>query len=188
MSEFLNSINKKTLSLKAEVIAVLFGIASAVALPQIVHILGAAAGVGSLFGELFLPMHFSIIFIGLVAGRRAGAISGFFSPLVSFALTSMPNIVVLPFMMIELMGYGFFAGFLKNRKVPVTLKVLLAQIAGRVLRFLAICISFHGFSYTKVAPLSVWMSVPRGLVGIVLQLILVPLLVFRISAHSDNDR
>mgnify|MGYP003304668489 CR=1 FL=1 len=188
MNTILNSLNKKTLSLKAQIIAILFGIASAVALPQIVHLLGAAAGVGTLFGELFLPMHFSVIFIGLAAGRRAGAIAGFFSPLVSFFLTSMPGIVVLPFMMIELMGYGFFAGLLKNAKAPVFLKVLFAQIAGRALRFLAIGIAFFGFSYTKVAPMSVWMSVPRGLVGIVLQLVLIPLLIFRLTAYSGNDR
>ena len=179
---------EKTLSFKAEMIAILFGLATAVALPQLFHIVGAASGLGNTLGEIFLPMHLPVLFIGLAAGRRAGAITGLFSPLLSFFLTAMPNIVVLPFMMLELMGYGFFAGLMRGVKSPTILKVLVAQILGRTVRFVAICIAFYALSYTKVAPLSVFLSVPRGLVGIIFQLILLPLLIFRLNAFSKNDR
>lgn len=50
----------------------------------------------------------------------------------------MPGIVMLPFIMIKLCGYGLAAGLLRNAKIPTFGKVVIAQIAGRAVRTVAI--------------------------------------------------
>ena len=52
-------------------------------------------------------MHLPIILVGLLAGPYAGLVSGALGPLCSFALSDMPGLVMLPFMMIELAVYAF---------------------------------------------------------------------------------
>lgn len=93
----LKNESKPRLSLKVQVIATIAAIAGAVILPQVFHLLGAISGLGSALGETFLPMHFPIILVGLLAGPYAGAISGLFGPLLSFALSGMPGAYMLPF-------------------------------------------------------------------------------------------
>ena len=130
----LKTMEKPRLSVKVQTMATIAAIAGAVAVPQIFHVLGAAFGLGTGLGESFLPMHLPILLVGLLAGPYAGAAAGMFGPLVSFALSGMPGVVMLPFMMLELCMYGLAAGLLRNVKLPVVVKVLLAQTAGRIVR------------------------------------------------------
>ena len=74
---------------------------------------------------------------------------------------------MLPFMMIELCAYGVFAGLLKDVKIPTIAKVLIAQIAGRAVR-------------------GIFTSILTGLFGILLQLIIIPLAVYRLK-EADNE-
>ena len=95
------SITKQKLSLKAQTAGAILAMLSAVALPQLVHLLGGSMGVGTALGEMLLPMHLPIILAGLLIGPYAAGIAGLLSPLVSFALTGMPMAAMLPFMMIH---------------------------------------------------------------------------------------
>ncbi len=180
-------ITIKKLSLKAQIWAIIFAVISAVVIPQLFHIMGAISGMGTSLGEIFLPMHLSIIFVGLLAGPLTGAISGFLVPLVSYGLTGMPTLHMLPFMMVELFAYGLCAGCLKNVKFPNVGKVFLVQIAGRVMRAVAILLAIYVFGYDKIGVASIWMSIPKGVVGIVLQLVLIPLLLYRLKDFLKND-
>ncbi len=179
------AITSKKLSVKTQTIGALIALVSAVALPQIVHVIGAASGMGTSLGEIFLPMHLPIILIGFLAGPYAAGIAGLLSPLVSFALTGMPSSVMLPFMMIELCVYGVCAGMLRNVKIAVIAKVLIAQIAGRVIRAGAIAIGFYAFG-TTVNPALILTSITAGLFGIILQLVIIPLAVYRLK-ESDHE-
>ena len=49
----------------------------AVALPQLVHALGAFAGLGTGLGELLLPMHLPVMLAGMLWGPVAGLACGF---------------------------------------------------------------------------------------------------------------
>ena len=100
----LRTMEKPRLSVKVQTLAAIAAVAGAVALPQIFHALGAAFGAGTALGETFLPMHLPILLVGLLAGPYAGAAAGLFGPLVSFALSGMPGIAMLPFMMLEFIG------------------------------------------------------------------------------------
>lgn len=179
-----NTYAKKTkprLSIKIQFIATLAAIVSAVALPQIFHIIGAVSGAGTALGETFLPMHLPIILTGLLAGPYAGALSGLLSPIVSFALTGMPMINMLPFMIAELCAYGFFSGLLRNVRIPSIAKVAITQLAGRAVRAAAILISVYAFGNANIQPSIIWTSIVTGLFGLILQWTLLPLIVYRIE-------
>lgn len=179
------AIAKSKLSVKAQTLGAVAAIVSAVAIPQILHLLGAASGLGTSLGEIFLPMHLPIILAGLLAGPFAAGIAGFLSPLISFGLTGMPSAAMLPFMMIELAAYGACAGMLRNVKLPSVVKVLIAQIAGRVIRAGAIFVGFQ-FLGTAIKPAVVLSSIKVGLIGLALQLIIIPLAVYRLK-KADNE-
>ncbi len=179
------AITKQSRSLKAQTICTIIAIVSAVALPQLIHTLGAAAGIHSLLGEILLPMHLPIILAGLLVGPYAAGAAGILSPLISFALTGMPSAAMLPFMTIELAAYGICAGMLKNTKIPNVSKVLIVQLTGRIVRAAAILIGFYGIG-TAVKPAVILSSVKIGIAGILLQLILIPLVLYRLK-KADAD-
>ena len=114
-------------------------------MPQLFHVMGAVSGLGTGLGETFLPMHLPILLVGLLAGPYAGLIAGALGPLASFALSGMPGVVMLPFMMIELAIYGLSAGLLRNVQMPTIAKVLVCQVAGRLVRAAAIFAAIYGF-------------------------------------------
>lgn len=162
---------------KSKTFAGLLAVAGALALPQLVHWLGAVSGMGSALGETLLPMHLAVILAGLFAGPLVGLAAGAISPAVSFLLSGMPAAAVLPFMTVELAGYGLAAGLLASVRMPAFFKLLIAQVAGRALRLAAVLIAFYGFG-GGLPVASIWTSIVTGLPGIVLQWVLVPLIVF----------
>ena len=180
-------IEKPNLSIKTQTLATIAAIVGAVAVPQIFHALGAVSGLGTALGETFLPMHLPIILVGLLAGPFAGAISGLLGPLMSFALSGMPGIVMLPVMMIELCAYGLFAGLLRNSKIPTIGKVLIVQISGRVARAAAILLAVYVFGNGSIKLASIWLSIGTGIFGLALQWTLLPLLIYRVENMKKHE-
>lgn len=181
MSAYVKTMEKPRLSVKTQTVAAIVAIVGAVAVPQLFHAVGAVSGLGTALGETFLPMHLPIILVGLLAGPYAGAISGLLGPLCSFALSGMPGIAMLPFMMIELCAYGLFAGLLRKVKLPTVVKVLGVQIGGRAVRAAAILLSVYVFGNQAVSVAVIWQSIRTGLFGLLLQWALIPLLVYRVE-------
>lgn len=181
------TIEKPRLSVKEQTLAAILAIVGAVALPQIFHLFGAASGLGTSLGEAFLPMHIMIILAGLLAGPYAGAISGMFGPVVSFALSGMPSAVMLPFMIIELCSYGLFAGLLRSVKIPTIGKVFVTQIAGRAVRAVAILAAVYIFGMKGISASIIWTSITAGLFGLALQWTMIPLIVYRVEAGMKHE-
>ena len=180
--------NERTLvfkTVKSKTIATLVAVIAAVALPQLVHAVGSVSGMGTSLGEALLPMHLAVILIGFLAGPICGVIAGACAPLLSFAISGMPTAIMLPFILIELVGYGFVSGMLSKTKLSVLLKLLIVQLGGRALRSLAVTIAVFGLS-SPVAISSIWMSLLIGLPGILLQWALIPLLMYRIEKSSNS--
>ncbi len=180
-------IEKPRLSLRAQALATLAAIVGAVAVPQLFHVLGAIAGLGTGLGEIFLPMHLPIILVGLLAGPYAGLVAGACGPLVSFALSAMPSAVMLPFMMIELACYGLVAGLLRNTQFPAIGKVLAAQVIGRLVRAVAILLSVYAFGNEAIRVATIWNSIVIGLPGLILQWALLPLIVFWVESRQSHE-
>lgn len=181
------SVDRSKMTIKAKTLALITALVAAVALPQLFHALGAVSGLGTALGESFLPMHLPVIIVGIIAGPAVGAVTGLFAPLISFALSGMPSAVVLPYMMVELCFYGLASGVLTKVKMPVILKVVLAQVIGRLARMAAVFAAVTFFENTSVTVSSVWSAVLTGLPGIILQLVLIPLLVFWWNSRRQND-
>ena len=150
----------------------------AVLLPQLVHLtLGQAGGVR------WLPMYLPVLLAGCLLGVKWGTGVGALSPLVSFAVTSiwgdpMPAAARLPFMVAELAVFasvsGLFSSKIAQNRWMTFPAVLLAQVAGR-LTFLALAAVFQGVSPLSAA--AVWSQIRAGLLGMVLQAVVVPFLV-----------
>lgn len=179
------TLSKRKITLKTQIVTAACAVISAVTLPQLIHMVGAVTGHGTSLGEMLLPMHLPVILAGLLAGPYAAGIAGLLSPLISFGLTGMPALVMLPFMMIELMVYGLCAGVLRNKKIPEIAKVLITQIIGRTVRAAVILIGFYGLG-TVVAPAVILTSIKIGFVGIVIQLLVIPFIV-RSAKRADNE-
>lgn len=173
-------IQKKT-------VAAVLAIIAAVVLPQVFHTVGIVSGSGAALGQSFLPMHLPILVAALIAGPVVGLIAGLFSPLISFALTGMPASAMLPFMMIELLVYGFAAGALKDVKLPVILKVIIAQVFGRAIRAAAILAAFYIFNIQAVSPSIILSSIVQGLPGLILQWSIIPLFIFWYNKRGENE-
>lgn len=164
---------KLSLSIKAA--ATVLAIVAAVALPQLFHVIGAVSGQGTMLGVAFLPMHLPIIFVGLIAGPAAGAIAGAAAPLASFLLSGMPMLAMLPLMMVELFAYGLVAGLLREVKLPSLVKVVIVQLAGRVVLTAATAIAVFAFGSSKTVAATWTSDLTAGLPGLALQWALIPL-------------
>ena len=172
-------------TVKTKTLATIGAIIAAVALPQLLHIIGLVSNMGTALGETFLPMHIAILAAGLLGGGTVGFISGAIAPLISFALTGMPTVYMLPFMIIELAFYGLICGLLANKNMPTLAKLLIAQIGGRMVRAVFIVGAFYLLG-SKIAPSVIWTSIAAGLPGLILQWALIPLLIYYINTKSQN--
>lgn len=91
-------------------------------------------------GNIFLPMHIPVLLSGFILGPIYGLMTGLLGPLLSFSLTGMPTLFVLPGMMIELACYGLFSGLFyriyktKYYSLDVFLTLLTALIIGKAVR------------------------------------------------------
>ena len=164
-------------------------VALAVILPQIVHLFAGVQG-----GVQWLPMYLPVLLGGCLLGWRWGLGVGLLSPLVSFAFTSlagnaMPAAARLPYMMAELAAFAVVSGLFSEKiarngwmAFPA---VLLAQVSGRLF-FLALAAAFQGVSSLSAAV--VWSQIQAGLLGLVLQAVVVPFLVMGLRALMNRDR
>lgn len=163
-------------------------IALAVILPQLVHLFSGAAG-----GAKWLPMYLPVLIGGCLLGWRWGLGVGVLSPVVSFLITSMtgnamPAASRLPYMIAELAVFAVVSGVF-SKKIAENLwlafpAVLLAQVSGRAVFLIAAAI------FQSIAPLSaaaVWSQIQTGLLGLVLQAVLVPFIVMGLGVLLGRD-
>ncbi len=164
-------------------------IALAVILPQLIHLaLGAAGGVQ------WLPMYLPILLGGCLLGWKWGLGVGVLSPVVSFAITSlagnpMPAAMRLPYMIVELAVFAAVSGLFSRSIVKngwmAFPAVLLAQVSGRLV-FLIIAAIFQSVSPLSAA--TVWSQIQTGLLGMVLQAVLVPFVVMGLRLLLIKDK
>ena len=177
----MSSIALRPTALKTKSVTILAAVAASVTLPQLFHAVGLLSGTGSALGAAFLPMHLPVLLAAFLGGPVVGLIAGIVSPLISFMLSGMPSAAILPFMTLELAGYGLAGGLLYKTKLPVIVKLLVAQLAGRAVRALAVLAAVCLLDVQTVQLASIWNMVTAALPGIVLQWALIPLLMYRME-------
>lgn len=154
----------------------ILGIVWAVLLPQLFHMAGILTGTGSLPGTIFLPMHIAVFMTGLTYGMHIGLLVGVFSPLLSSFLSGMPALPMAGIMSVELAAYGLTCGILSKKKIPVLLKVFIAQLCGRIVKLFFLFIFNFVSNLTVFSFAEFFNSVLISVPGILLQLIALPLL------------
>ena len=157
---------------------ILLTVASAVVFPQILHTLGVALGIGGQLGQMLLPMYLLVMILGFYRGEIPGAITGLLAPLVSFAITGMPAEALLPYITLELIATGIFAGAMTRVKFFAPLKVLAVQVMAKAVRVFVYAIALYtttGAVSASALTAGILTSVP----GLILQLVAVTLLIVK---------
>ena len=132
-------------------------------------------------GQVILPMHIPVLLCGLICSWPYGLICGLLGPLLSSLITGMPPAAMLPAMMIECAAYGGIAGamlcFVRTKNLYIDLYIcqITAMILGRVVAGLA-----KAWILAPGTPPFAWVttSLVMGIPGIVIQLIVLPIIVF----------
>jgi niacin transporter len=133
-------------------------------------------------GNIFLPMHIPVLMCGIACGFPYGLICGVLAPLLSSFLSGMPSPAYLPSMLCELAVYGAVSSLLtrfvsvKNQYAKVYISLAGAMLSGRIVYGVLNALIFSAGSYS----LRAWMtsSFVTALPGIVIQLILIPAVIF----------
>lgn len=166
---------------KKTVLSALF-IAIGILLPVFFHSMGVSS-------RVFLPMHIPILMCGLLMGPTYGLCVGIAIPLLSSLLTGMPPLLpILPLMLIELAVYGFTAGACHHRlHLNLIGSLIAAMIAGRIANTIAIFLLAQSLGIS-MPPLAYAINgITGGLIGIAIQLALIPLLVGRINKSLGTN-
>ena len=135
-------------------------------------------------GQVFLPMHIPVLLCGLICGWPYGGVCGLLGPLLSSLVTGMPPAAMLPSMMVECCVYGFASGLLmkyvrtKHAVADLYISLVSAMALGRIVAGLAKVWIFT----PGVSPFAwVTTSLVAGIPGIVIQLVLMPMVVFALT-------
>ena len=172
------AMKKTALHLSREAAFVLLTVALAVLLPQILHGAGILLGVGGKLGQMLLPMYLPVLLLALYRGAVPAAVAGLLSPLVSFALTAMPQQTLLPYITLELIATGLFAGVIFKAKPPAVLRVLLVQLAAKAVRLIAFGVALYAANGTLQAS-ALFAGVVTSVPGVVIQLLVLSYLIVK---------
>lgn len=149
-----------------------------------------------LAGPTFLPMHIFVLIAGLIFGWRAGLIVGLFTPLVSHLTSGMPVLNVMPQITVELAAYGSISGMLREKFNLRTIWSLLGAMTGGRLALLMVILANYliiGESYSplgrELSPfLAFWSVIKQGWPGIIIQLVLIPSIVWMTGRFLEKSQ
>lgn len=136
-------------------------------------------------GSALLPMHLPVLLCGFVCGAPYGLIVGAIVPILRSVMFGMPPMMPTAFAMaFELAAYGAVTGLLhkllfkKLKNISVYISLIGAMLAGRIVwgivSFVIYSIMGNPFTWQIFAAGAFLNAIP----GIILQIILVPILVF----------
>ncbi len=163
--------------------------AVAVILASAFHSFGDVA-----ISSLFSPMHFPVLLCGVLCGPYLGLICGVVTPLMSFLATGgarppFPGGLVP--MIFELATYGFVIGLMrwlllknaKTHRIASLLALVIAMVAGRIVNSFvgAFFVMSDSTTYFVALGAKLASSFASTWAGIVLQLVLIPALLFALQ-------
>ena len=135
-------------------------------------------------GSVLSPLHIPVLLCGLICGWPYGLVCGLLGPAISSIATGMPPIAMLPSMMVECAAYGAVTGLMmkfvrtKSATADLYISMVTAMALGRVVAGLAKALIF-----APGTPAFAWVttSLVTGIPGIVIQLIVMPAVVFALT-------
>lgn len=163
-------------------------LALCIALPQVVHFTGIPEA-----GKVLLPMHLPVLLGGLILGPVFGLILGILAPVIGFFVSGMPVAARLPFMIFELGIYGLTAGLfyyylgLRDRRFGIYLSLIVSMLAGRIAYAVSLVLAAALFSIQAGGLEAVIAATTTGILGIAIQLILIPPIVYALKRGGQLD-
>ena len=143
-------------------------------LPMIFHSIG-------IMGKVFLPMHIPVLIGGFLLSPYLALILGVMTPLLSASLTGMPVMFPMAIIMaFELGIYGLVAS-IAIRRCKVIPSLIVSLVAGRVVAGLIVFFLVQFFGLKMNPMLFVKGAIITGLPGIIVQIILIPMLVYMLK-------
>lgn len=170
--------NSKTKNLVGAGLCIAIGLI----LPQLFHMVGA--------GPVFLPMHIPVLLCGLCFGWQYGLAVGVVTPLLSSLFTGMPPIFPTAVaMMFELGAYGALTGLIyRYLRQNIYIALIGGMLGGRVVSGFASAL-FYGLAGKEYGlQLFLTGAFVTAIPGIILQIIVVPLLVFALEKSGVIER
>ena len=134
-------------------------------------------------GNMLLPMHIPVLLCGFVCGGPCGLIVGLIVPLLRSLLFTMPKMMPTAVAMsIELASYGLVTGVLysklKNKKFGIYITLISAMLIGRIIWGIASFILYHILGTTFTWEIFAAGAFLNAIPGIILQLILIPAIIY----------
>lgn len=140
-------------------------------------------------GTVFLPMHIPVLLGGFLLPPHLAILLGMLTPLINSFISGMPVLFPIAIIMsFELGFYGLVASLLYRKlKVPSLLALIISMIAGRIMAGVTIFI-LAAFFAVKLDPMTFIIGgVTTGLPGIIIQLVLIPTLIYAIVRYTTID-
>lgn len=153
----------------------------------------ASHGLSLFPGNVFLPMHLPVLLCGFFCGPKYGALCGLILPILNSSITGMP--VLFPnavIMTCELFTYGLLTGLFyklfgySDKLRHIYLSLIGAMLGGRIIY--GIAASLLLLFNPSLGKLSVIAAVIQGIPGILIQLVVVPYLVFAVRKNGSKKQ
>ena len=140
-------------------------------------------------GNIFLPMHISVFLGGLLLSPYLALVLGMITPILSSLITGMPPLFPMAIIMVfELGAYGFISSILyRKMKMPSIVSLIISMIGGRIVAGLVVFLLATFFSVNLEPIAFIVGGIVTGLPGIVIQLVLVPSLIYGIVRYTTID-
>lgn len=154
-------------------------LAIGVIIPSIFHLTG-------LPGQMLLPMHIPVLIGGFLLSPSLAMLLGLLTPLLNSFITGMPVLFPIAIILVfELGTYGLITSLLYRKlKVPSLLALIIAMILGRVMAGITVFILSTFFTLPLDSIAFVKGAVITGIPGIIIQIILIPSLVYAIVKYT----
>lgn len=153
-----------------------------IVLPQAIHMIG-----GQGIGTILLPIHLPVFIGAMLLGPTSGMFIAIISIFVG-AMLGMPPMPIAIFMFFELLTYGFVSGYLYyNKKINIYISLVTAMLMGRIVELVVIQIALKAFSIQLPPVFGMIAMFGAGILGIVLQLILVPIIIMYLKKVVGKD-
>ncbi|CAK7084867.1 ECF transporter S component [Tissierella sp. P1] len=157
-------------------------LAIGVIIPTIFHTTGIP-------GNIFLPMHVPVLIGGFLLPPYLALLLGMLTPILNSLITGMPPLFPMAVIMIFELGiYGLVASILYRKlELPSVVALIISMIAGRIMAGLVVFILAAFFAIEMDPMIFVIGGVTTGIPGIIIQLVLVPSLVYSIVRYTTID-
>jgi len=134
-------------------------------------------------GNMMLPMHIPVLLCGFICGPSWGVIVGFITPILRSMIFGMPHMMPNAVgMAFELATYGLVTGVMyvifKKSKLGTYASLIIAMVAGRIIWGLVSVMIFRILGATFSWDLFVGGALLQAIPGILLQLLLIPPIIF----------